>query len=232
MGTGKHSYNSAAPAALVQPPPDARRRRSARRKVLLTLAALLAAGSIAGLVTFATFTSTTTVSSSAAAGTVVIALGGSGLINRLTVNASGLVPTDTIQRGVDLTNTGSQNLASLTLGVSATASSLLDTDTTNGLQMVIDRCFNTAWTESGNGTTTPYTYVCGATTQTVVASTPVVNSSISLAGLVTPTALTAGGTDHLRVTLTLPTNAPNTMQGVTSTFLYTFTGTQRAGASH
>jgi hypothetical protein len=183
---------------------------------------------MARLFTFATFSSATSASSSAASGTVVIALGGS---NRLSVNASGLVPNDTVQRGVDLTNTGTQGLASITLAVAATASSLLDTDITNGIQMLIDRC-TVAWTESGNGTTTPYTYTCGGTIQSVVPSAAVVNSNISLSGQVTPAALTAGGTDHLRVTLTLPSTAPNTMQGVTSTLLYTFTGTQRNGSSH
>ena len=159
---------------------------------------------------------------------MVIALGGS---NRLTVNASGLVPTDTIQRGVDLSNTGTQNLVSLTLTVAATSSSLLDTDATNGLQMLIDRC-TVAWTEAGNGTTTPYTYTCSGSIQTVVLSAAVVGSNISLSSQVTPAALTAGGTDHLRVTLTLPSTAPNTMQGLTSTLQYTFTGTQRNGSAH
>ena len=204
------------------------RPRSLQRKMVATLAALVAAAGMARLFTFATFTSATSSSSSAASGTVVIALGAN---NRLTVNASGLVPTDTIQRGVDLTNTGTQNLVSLTLTVAATASSLLDTDTVNGLQMLVDRC-TVAWTEAGNGTTTPYTYTCGGTIQTVVLSTPAVGSNISLSSQVTPAALTAGGTDHLRVTLTLPGTATNTMQGISSTLQYTFTGTQRNGSSH
>lgn len=225
MSRGRHSQRSRLASALTGPG----RHPSARRKVLIAVAAFSAAASLAGAFTFATFTTTTAASSSAASGTVVIALGGS---NRLTVNASGLVPTDTIQRGVDLTNSGTQNLASITLSVAATASSLLDTDTTNGLQMLVDRCFPGAWTESGNGTTTPYTYTCGGSIQTVIASAPVVTNNASLSGSVTPTALTAGGTDHLRVTLTLPGTAPNTMQGLTSTLLYTFTGTQRSGASH
>lgn len=44
-------------------------------------------------------------------------------------------------------------------------------------------------------------------------------------------ALTAAGTDYLRVTLTLPSTAPNSFQGLSSTVSYAFTGTQRAGSA-
>jgi len=44
-------------------------------------------------------------------------------------------------------------------------------------------------------------------------------------------ATSVGGTDHLRVTLTLPNGAPNALQNQTSTITYAFTGTQRAAAS-
>ena len=40
---------------------------------------------------------------------------------------------------------------------------------------------------------------------------------------------TAGATDHLRITLTLPTGADNTLQGQSSVIGFTFNGTQRAG---
>jgi spore coat-associated protein N len=100
---------------------------------------------------------------------------------------------------------------------------LLDTDTTNGLQMVIDKC-SVAWTEAGP----PYTYSCSGSTTTLVASRAVIGSNISLGSL---SALTAGGTDHLRVTLTLPSGAGNTLQNQSSTISYAFTGTQRAATN-
>ena len=40
-----------------------------------------------------------------------------------------------------------------------------------------------------------------------------------------------GATDHLRVTLTLPSGAPNTLQNQSSTITYAFTGTQRTATS-
>ncbi len=197
------------------------------RKLLLTLGALGVAGALAGMGTFATFTATTSASQSVSSGTVVIALGNTGAAtNRLTVNAVGVVPGDTIQRSFDLSNTGSQDLASIALTTSASPSSLLDTDATNGLQMVIDRC-SVAWTESGSSPA--FTYSCSGSTTTIVTSRAVIQSSLSLAGL---TALTAAGTDHLRLTLTFPGTAGNTFQGLSSTLTYSFLGTQRAGTAH
>lgn len=198
-----------------------RRRRSPGRKLLLTIAVLGAAASIAGLGTFATFTSSTSASHTVSSGTVTIALGATGAsTNRLNIDATAIAPGDTIQRSVDLIDSGSIDLASITLTTNATTSSLLDTDATNGLQMVIDKC-SQAWTEAGP----PYTYSCGGTTSSVVASRAVIGSNLALSNL---GATTAGATDHLRVTLTLPSGAPNTLQNQSSTISYAFTGTQRA----
>ena len=196
------------------------------RKLLLSIAAIGAAAAIAGLGTYATFTSSTSASQSVASGTVTIALGATGAsTNRLTVGASNIAAGDTIQRSVDLANQGTINLASVSLTTSATTSSLLNTDTTNGLQMAIDKC-SVAWTEGGSAPA--YTYTCSGSTSTVLASTPVVGSNLALSNL---SALTAGSTDHLRVTLTLPSGAGNTLQNQSSVIQYAFTGTQRAATN-
>jgi predicted ribosomally synthesized peptide with SipW-like signal peptide len=202
--------------------PDARPGLSG--KLLATVALLGAAASIAGLGTYATFTSTASQSHTIASGTVTIALGATGAsTNRLNIGASGLAPGDTIQRSVDLINSGSLDLVSVTLTTTASPSSLLDTDATNGLQMVIDKC-SVAWTESGP----PYTYTCGGTTSSVIASRAVIGSNLAMSNL---GATTAGATDHLRVTLTLPSAAGNTLQNQSSTISYAFTGTQRAATN-
>ena len=198
--------------------------RPTMHKLLATVAVLGAAASIAGLGTYATWTSTTSENHTISSGTVTIALGATGAAtNRLNVGASALAPGDTVQRSVDLTNSGSIDLAGVTLTTTASPSSLLDTDATNGLQMVVDKC-SVAWTEAGP----PFTYTCGGTTTPVLASRAVIGSNLSLSPL---SATTAGGTDHLRVTLTLPSGAPNTLQNQSSTITYAFTGTQRAAAS-
>jgi hypothetical protein len=92
--------------------------------------------------------------------------------------------------------------------------------------MVVDRC-SVAWAESGS--TPAFTYTCGGTTTPLLTTRPVIQTGLTLAGL---SALTAGGTDRLRVTLTLPSAASNALQGKTSTIVYTFDATQLAGTSH
>jgi predicted ribosomally synthesized peptide with SipW-like signal peptide len=192
-------------------------------KVLASLALVGAAGSVAGLGTFATFTSSTSASNGVASGTVAIALGAVGPANRLTVGATGLVPGDTLQRVVQLANTGSQDLVSVGLTTTASPSSLLDTDVASGLKIAIDRC-SVEWTETGP----PYTYTCSGTTSSVLGQRAVIGANMALSNLAS---LSAGTTDHLRVTLTLSPQAPNTMQGLSSSITYTFTGTQRVGTA-
>jgi spore coat-associated protein N len=205
-----------------------RGRRTAARptahKLLATVAVLGAAASIAGLGTYATWTSTTSENHTISSGTVTIALGATGAAtNRLNVGASALAPGDTVQRSVDLTNSGSIDLAGVTLTTTASPSSLLDTDATNGLQMVVDKC-SVAWTEAGP----PFTYTCSGSTSSVLASRAVIGSNLSLSNL----GVTApGATDHLRVTLTLPSGADNSFQNKSSTITYAFTGTQRTATS-
>jgi spore coat-associated protein N len=198
-----------------------------RGKLLATAALLGTAAAAAGLGTFGSFTSTTSASSSLGSGTVSITLGAAGTAaNRLTVAASGLVPGDTVQRAVQLSNAaGNQPLSSITLSTAATTSSKLDTDTTNGLQLLIQSCSN-AWTEAG--TAPAYTYTCSGTTGTVLTSRPVVGSNLALSGL---TSVAPNKTDNLLATMTFPSAADNTFQSLSSTIAFTFTGTQRAATS-
>lgn len=192
-------------------------------KILLSIAVLGAAASVASLATFASFTSSTAAQAqSLTSGTVSITL---GTANRLTVGAGNLVPGDTLQRAVDITNNGSagtSSVGSITLTTTGSGTAL-DTDATNGLQMVIDKC-SVAWTESGP----PYTYTCGGTTTSVLGSRAVVGNNIALANM---SSVTAGNTDHLRVTLTLPASAGNALQGLSDTLNYTFTANQRTAGN-
>lgn len=198
---------------------------STGRKVALSFAAVGAAAAVAGLGTFGTFTSTTSASEDVSTGTVTIGLDGSGTGNRLSVDVTNVVPGDTAQRVVNLNNTGSEALASIKLTTSATTSSLLDTDATNGLQMTITECPD-AWTEAG--TSPQLTYTCSGTVRTVVASRRVIGTDLTLDA---PEALASGATSHLLVTLSLPQAADNTFQDQDSTIAFSFNGTQRAGTN-
>jgi predicted ribosomally synthesized peptide with SipW-like signal peptide len=207
--------------------PSLRSSKFFSKKILLSVAALGTAGAIAGLGTFAAFTSTTSASNTATSGKVVIAVGASGPANRFSVSSGTLVPGDTVQRAIDLISTSTTgDLGAVTLTTTATTSSLLDTDGTNGLQMVLDNC-SVAWTES----TAPYTYTCSGTASSVLATRAVIGTSLALSNL--SIVLGAPGTDHLRLTLTLPSGAgtDNTFQNKTSTILYTFDATQRTSTN-
>ncbi|MGM7777277.1 TasA family protein [Arthrobacter sp. KNU-44] len=195
-------------------------------KVIASLALVGTAAGVAGLGTYGAFTSSTSASNTVASGIVNIALGASGTTNRLSVAASGLVPGDTVQRVATLSNaTGNQNLSAITLTTTASPTSLLDTSTTMGLQMTVDDC-SVAWTEAG--TAPAYTYTCGGTTTSVLASRPVIGANLTLANLTT---VAPGHTDNLRVTLTLPSTADNSLQNQSSTIAFTFTGTQRTATA-
>jgi hypothetical protein len=177
-----------------------------------------------GAAAYATFTSSTNVSQDVGSGTVAFApIATSATGQRLSVAATNIAPGDTIQRAVTLTNTGSIDMAtgSVALTSSATASSLLDTGA-NGLTITIEKC-SVAWTESA----APYTYTCGGTTTSVLATRPVIANAVALSNITT----TAGVANHLRVTLALPTAADNAYQGLSSTINYLFVGQQRAGTN-
>jgi spore coat-associated protein N len=195
-------------------------------KLLASAALIGVTASIAGLGTFATFTDTTSASQAITSGTVAMQVGTAGsTANRLTVAATGLVAGDTVDRNVNLVNSGNQNLASIKLTTAATTSSILDTDATNGLQLQVDRC-SVPWTETSAAGV--YTYACSGTTTAAIATRAAIGSALTIAS---SPALTAGGTDYLRVRETLPTAADNTFQGKTSTIAYTFDSVQRASTA-
>lgn len=199
------------------------------RKILLSLGVMGAVAGIAGLGTYATFTDSDNAAQLLDTGTVTVDLADAGTAtNRLTVGASGMVPGDTVQRRVVLTNDGDQNLASVTLSTTASPSNVLTTDATNGLQMKIEKC-SVAWVES---TSTPYTYTCGpaeaGTRTTVLARRAIVGTTLSLSSM---SSLTAGSNDDMVVTVDLPSSADNTFQNLSSTITYTFNATQRAATS-
>jgi hypothetical protein len=200
-------------------------------KVVASLALIGTAAGVAGLGTYGAFTSSTSASASVGSGIVNIALGATGTAaNRLSVPATGLVPGDSVQRAVTLTNAaGNQNLAGISLTTTATTSSLLDSPVTGpGLQLSIDAC-SVPWTEAttGAGANISYTYTCNTAT-TVLTPRAVLGTDLPLPAL---TSSVAGKTDYLRVTMTLPPLAGNELQNKSSVIDLAFTGTQRTGTN-
>ena len=140
-----------------------RRKRFFILPVVIVIALL-----IAGIGVYAGFTSSTNaVTHTFSTGTLTLDVGATGgQSNRLDVDATDETPGDSVQRSVDLVNSGSVDLSSITLTTTASPSSILDTDTTDGLQFTIDRC-STSWTESG--TSPNFTYTCPGSTDSVLA---------------------------------------------------------------
>ena len=172
---------------------------SLSQRLVLSLAALSTAGAIAGMGAFGSYTSTQSATETVTAGTVAISLGAINTpANRLTTNATNVVPGDTINRAVDLASTSSDSLSAVTLTTTATTSSLLDTDATNGLQVVIQSCA-AGWVEAGSSPA--YTYTCSGGAISVLTTRAVIGANLTLNNLNATT--TSSSTDHLLVTLTL-----------------------------
>ena len=117
------------------------------------------------------------------------------------VNLSNMVPGDTANRTVTISNTGNVGFT-YTAAISAAANTLLWSDTTNGIQVTVKR-----------GATTLFT---GALKNLALAASPT---------------LAASGTDTLTFDFSLPATAGNSMQTLTQDFTITYTATQLAGAA-
>ena len=163
--------------------------------------------SLTGVGVYASFTARATATHTASTAQLTLSLGTTGSVtNRMTVNASGLVPGDICYRSADLINSGNRTLSAITLTTTASPSTALDTDVTNGLQMVLQRC-SVAWTESGSSPN--FSYSCSGATTSVLASRAVIGSAIALSNL---TATATSTTDHLLLTMTFPSTASNTFE--------------------
>ena len=194
------------------------------RKVVGSLAVLGTAAAVAGLGTYGNFTdSTTPVNTTVASGTLSIDLTQPAGAYAIPVSITGLVPGDSVTRAVNLVNDGNLGLSAVNVVSTATAPSILTTDTTNGLQLAIKSC-SVPWTQGGTAQAPAYT--CSGTTNTLMTG-PVVNNS----GLNNPASLNPGGTDYLTFAISLPATADNTFQGRSAGLSLSFTGAQRSGSA-
>ena len=220
-----------------------------RRRVLLSLGILAAMATVVSLGSYALFTASAPVPNELfSTGTLSIGTSPSSAIATL----SNMLPGDTVTGLETLTNTGSEDLTSYQLVTSVTAATptnpnVLTTDATNGLLMWVQRC-SVAYTGTGSSAT------CGGTPHDVVgtsaAPVAILNtfSLSSNAFCTTNAAVTAavrtargttcdgnitGGTDFLKVRVSLPSGAGtgNTFQGLSTTLSFTFDGSQASGAN-
>ena len=118
------------------------------------------------------------------------------------ISVSNMVPGDTANRTVVISNTGSADFT-YTAAITSTATTALWTDTTNGLQVTVTR-----------GATVLFT---GALKNLALAASPTITATT--------------GTDTLTFDFSLPTSAPNAMQTLSQDFTITYTATQLAGTA-
>ena len=141
-------------------------------------------------------------------------------LNRLTIDATDLAPGSVVQRALTINVVGSPQMKDATLTTVATASSLLDTDTTNGLQMWLDAC-DQPWDETlTSGVPTAYT--CGGIQTAMFGERPII-----LSGFPVPLDLTLGASNYLVFSFHLPDTADDSFAGLTSTIQFTFIAQQR-----
>ena len=186
-------------------------------KLAASIAIAATAAAVAGLGTLGSFTDSTSPTAVAVQdGTVSIDLTAGDGSASVPLNF-GVAPGASATKYVNLVNDGSVALKSVSLATVATASSILDSDPTNGLQMSVESC-SVAWAADGT---------CAGAQRTVQASGPAVRTTT----LANPFGLATGAIDHLAVTLGLPATAGDQFKAQTSSLSLTFTATQRDGGS-
>ena len=191
-------------------------RRVPLARVLGSVGVVGAAAAVAGMGTFGTFTDTTTPTPVAIdSGVVSIALSAADGSATVPLAFNGVVPGASVSQAVNLVNDGDSAFASVRLATVATESSVMDTDTVNGLQLGVQSC-SVAWTE---------TFTCAGDVRTLLSAGPVIGE----AQLVDPASLAVQATDHLAVTLSLPASAGDAFKDQSSELSLIFTATQRAG---
>ena len=189
---------------------------NARRLLLSSMTGVLALSSVS-LGTYAGFSATTSgPGNTFSTGTVALvaelgAASGGGAFTFGTL--ADMVPGETTVKFLDVSKTGTLDFA-LTGEATATVSSALNTDATNGLQLTVKRC-TTAWTGVDG---------CAGTVSTLYAGrlAPRTGSPVSL-GSVTAA---AGDVAHLQLEVSLP-SAATTLNGLTSTIQFTWTATSQ-----
>jgi hypothetical protein len=198
------------------------RNSATARKVVGSLGVIGAAAAVAGMGTFGSFTdSTTPVNATINSATLDINAGPVGA--SIPVTTEGFVPGDSLTRAVNLVNSGTSPLGSVSLNTTATTPSILTTNAVNGLQMAVKSCA-VAWTQGGTPDAPTYTCSSG---EKLLASGP----AVSNINLTNAASLVPGGTDYLTFAISLPMSADDSFQGKSAALSLTFTGTQRTGSA-
>jgi len=155
--------------------------------------------------------------------TVVLTAGNT---NTVTSPVKNFVPGDTAESVINLKNTGTVPFSSITFGVAdATPTALVGS---TGLTLGIQGC-SVPWVNSAASGAAPQ-YTCSGTTYAALPTGPI----SSLVSAASPTVLSGVSLHHtapnnenyLMFSVHLPSNAPQTLEGLTDTLAYSFTANQ------
>lgn len=193
-------------------------------KVAIVVAAALGG---TALVTSSVFASLTASASNTSGGSVdtgtlkltQAASGVAGITGGFTTPISLVAPGDTVNRYITLTNGGTLDAASMTLGIAASPSNTLTTDGTNGFQITVKQC-SVAWTSAG---------VCSGTTTTALTTKSAL--AMTTPQTLTLSSLSAAAVSYLQFSINLPAGSEvtnngvlpaGTVQGLTTAITWTF----------
>lgn len=205
-------------------------------KIVIVSAATIGGAALVSSSVFAALTaSATNTAQSVEAGTLKLtqASSTSPSSGGITTTISAMAPGDTVNRYINLTNGGTLDAGTMTLGLTDSLATALTTNGISGLQVVVNAC-SIAWSTVTAG-------VCSGTTTQMMSS----KTALLLTG--TPQTLTlpagtttAGSTTNLQISLSLPAGNEvtvngvlpvGTVQGLTSSLVWTFTETLRTATT-
>ena len=193
-------------------------------KVAIVAAAALGGTALVSSSVFAALTASAsnTTGGSVNSGTLKLTQAASavaGITGGFVTDITNVAPGDTVNRYVTLTNGGTLDAASATLGISASPSTTLTSDGTNGFQVTVKQC-SVAWSNAG---------VCGGTTSTALASTT--GLALTTPKTLTLSSYNAAALSYLQISLALPAGSEvtnngvlpaGTVQGLTTALTWTF----------
>lgn len=187
-------------------------------KLLASAALVGTAVAVAGLGTYGAFTDSTAANADVSLGTVDISLGSPD--DAVGVTIADVLPGDTVEQLVTLSNQGGSDLSSITH--TATSTVTTGVDLSNVVSFAIDSCSGT-WAPVVGGADT-----CSGTVTSVLSSSPLAVTNQKLNGL---SALDSDESDQLRIAATLSKDAGNEYQGAESDIAFTFNAVQRSATT-
>jgi hypothetical protein len=200
-------------------------------KIAIVAAATLGGTALISSSVFAALTASAnnTAGGSVTSGTLILTQAPSsvsGITGGFATAITGMAPGDVVNRYVNLTNGGTLNSASMTLGATGSGATALTTNGTAGLQVTIKEC-SIAWTAAG---------ACTGTNTTDLASTSILSLATPASLTLQANSLLSGAVIYLQIGIALPTGNEvtvngtlpgGTVQGLTTAITWTFTATQR-----